>query len=127
MPHRTEGITRVADLPKAKVIRGSRSYSTRPCAQCGRSCYRKRTVVRRLQDLGDLVVDRPRDPHLTYSQNCCCKCKRYFNVDMCDLAPPKSQYTHRVMALAVRLLVEDGVPYQGVAWHLWRDHEAFVP
>jgi transposase-like protein len=84
-------------------------------------------MERTLHDLGDLVVERPRDVHLIYSQHYCCKCKRYFNVDMSDLAPPKSHYTHRVIALAVRLVVEDGLPYRAASWHLWRDHRVFVP
>jgi hypothetical protein len=27
----------------------------------------------------------------------------------------------------VRLVVEDGLPYQAASWHLWRDHRVFVP
>ena len=38
-----------------------------------------------------------------------------------------SQYTHRVINLAVRIVVEDGVPYRPASWHLWRDHRVFVP
>src|SRR5262249_56829452 len=44
-----------------------------------------------------------------------------------DLAAPRAHYTHRVVALAVRLVVEDGLPYQTASWHLWRDHRVFVP
>ena len=123
----TEGITRVEDLPRAKLVERSRNYSRRPCPECGRSCYRNRTVERTLHDLGDLVSERPRDVHLTYSQHYCCKCRRSFNVDTLDLAPPKSHYTQRVIALAVRLVVEDGLPYRAASWHLWRDHRVFVP
>jgi hypothetical protein len=43
------------------------------------------------------------------------------------LAPRNSHYTHRVIALAVRLVVEDGLPYRAASWHLWRDHRVFVP
>jgi hypothetical protein len=124
---RTEGITRVEDLPNAKVVPRSRKFLRRPCPECGRSCYRHRTMQRTLHDLGDLVAERPRDLRLTYSQHYCCKCHRYFNVDTSDLAPPKSHYTHRVVALAVRLVVEDGLPYRAASWHLWRDHRVFVP
>jgi hypothetical protein len=46
---------------------------------------------------------------------------------MSDLALPKSHYTHRVVAMAVRLVVEDGLPYRLASWHLWRDHRVFVP
>jgi transposase-like protein len=84
-------------------------------------------MQRMLHDVGDLVSERPRDLQLTYSQHYCCKCKSYFNVDASDLAPPKSHYTHRVIALAVRLVVEDGLPYRAASWHLWRDHRVFVP
>jgi hypothetical protein len=122
-----EGITRVEDLPKAKVIRRSRDLSHRPCPECGRHCYRHRTLERTLHDLGDPVSERPRDLLLTYSQHYCCKCKSYFNADMSDLALPKSHYTHRVVAMAVRLVVEDGLPYRAASWHLWRDHRVFVP
>lgn len=124
---RTEGITRVEDLPKAKVVRRSRNFSRRPCPKCGRSCYRHQTMQRMLHDLGDLVSEQPRDIHLTYSQHYCCKCHCYFNVDASDLALPKSRYVHRVIALAVRLVVEDGLPYRAASWHLWRDHRVFVP
>src|SRR5262249_3311755 len=47
--------------------------------------------------------------------------------DLSELAPPGSQYPHRVMDLAVRLVVEDGLPYRPASWHLWRDHRVFVP
>lgn len=124
---RTEGITRVEDLPQAKAVPRSRNYARRPCPKCGRSCYRNRTVDRTLHDLGDLVGERPRDIQLTYSQHYCCKCRLYFNEDTSDLAPAKSHYTHRVISLAVRLVVEDGLPYRSASWHLWRDHRVFVP
>ena len=64
---------------------------------------------------------------VTYSQHYCTKCRKYFNADLTDLAPPGSQYTHRVIDLAVRLVVEDGLPYRPASWHLWRDHRVFVP
>jgi hypothetical protein len=123
----TEGITRVEDLPKAKVIRRSRNFLHRPCPECERSCYRHRKLERMLHDLGDPISARPRDVLVTYSQHYCCKCRSYFNVDMSDLALPKSHYTHRVVATAVRLVVEDGLPYRAASWHLWRDHRVFVP
>jgi hypothetical protein len=46
---------------------------------------------------------------------------------MSDYALPKAHYTHRVVALAVRLVVEHGLPNQAASWHLWRDHRVFVP
>jgi hypothetical protein len=123
----TAGRPRAADLPEAKVVPRSRNYARRPCPRCERSCYRKRTVVRTLHDVGDVVSGRPQDVQLTYSQHYCCKCKAYFNVDTSDVAPPKSHYTHRVITLAVRLVVEDGLPYRRASRQLWRDHRVLVP
>ena len=77
--------------------------------------------------MGDLIAGRPRDIHLVYSQHRCTRCRKYFNADMSDYALPKAHYTDRVVALAVRLVVEDGLPYQAASWHLWRDHRVFVP
>ena len=127
VPDVTEGVTRVADLPKPKISKRSRNYKRRPCPHCDRSAYRLRTVVRKLHDLGDPVSGRPRDIHITYSQHRCLGCNTYFNADMDDLALPKGHYTHRVVHAAVRLVVEDGLPYRSASWHLWRDHRVFVP
>jgi predicted RNA-binding Zn-ribbon protein involved in translation (DUF1610 family) len=123
----TEGITRVEDLPRAKMVERSRNYKRRPCPNCGRSAYRLRTVVRRLHDLGDPISGRPRDLNITYSQHRCPECDTYFNADMDDLALPGSHYTHRVVHTAVRLVVEYGLPYRTASWHLWRDQRVFVP
>ena len=57
----------------------------------------------------------------------CARCGLHFSADLSDLAPPGSHYTHRVISLAVRLVIEDGLPYRGASWHLWRDHRVFVP
>ena len=123
----TQGITRVEDLPKPKIIRRSRNYKRRPCPLCGKRAYRLRVVTRILHDLGDLTDGRPRDIELTYSQHRCPHCNHYFNADMEDVALPKCHYTHRVVSMAVRLVVEDGLPYRPASWHLWRDHRVFVP
>jgi len=127
VPDVTEGITRVEDLPPAKVVKRSRNYRRRPCPNCGRSAYRLRTVTRKLHDLGDSISGRPREIHLTYSQHRCPGCNTYFNAEMDDVALPNSHYTHRVVHTAVRLVVEDGLPYRPASWHLWRDHRVFVP
>jgi hypothetical protein len=127
LPDATEGITRPEDLPRAKVVRRSRNYPHLPCPHCGKSCFRNRTRKRLLHDVGDLVHGRPRDIELTYSQHLCTKCHKYFDADTSEYALPKARYTHRVVSLAVRLVVEDGLPYQAASWHLWRDHRVFVP
>ena len=127
MPDATEGIIRAEDLPKPKIVKRSRDFRRQPCPQCEHSSYRHRRAKRVLHDVGDLVSGRPRDVHLAYSVHHCTKCDIYFNSDMSDVALPKSHYTHRVVAVAVRLVVEDGLPYQAASWHLWRDHRVFVP
>lgn len=123
----TEGITRVEDLPKPKLVECARTFKRQPCPQCAHPSYRHRSYIRMLHDLGDLVLGRPREVRLTYSQHYCSFCRCYFKADTEDLAPPASQYTWRVTGLAVRLVVEDGLPYRTASWHLWRDHRVFVP
>jgi transposase len=127
VPDSTEGITRGEELPKPKRVRYSRVYEHRCCPSCGKSCRRRRTYERTLHDLGDLIAGRPRDMVLTYSVYRCSRCRKSFNADMSDLALPKARYTHRVVSLAVRLVVEDGLPYRTASWHRWRDHRVFVP
>ena len=126
-PDPTEGIQRIEALPKPKIIKQTRNYTHLPCPWCGRSAYRDQVFVRPLHDIGDLISGRPHELQVTYSQHHCSACKRYFPADLSDLAPPRGQYTHRVMALAVRVVVEDGLPYRAASWHLWRDHRVFVP
>jgi hypothetical protein len=123
----TEGIVRPEDLPQAKVVRRSRNFRRRCCPRCDKLCWRHDTRTRILHDLGDLVGGCPRDLHLVYSLHRCSRCQKAFAADMSDYAMPKSHYTHRVVSVAVRLVVEDGLPYQSASWHLWRDHRVFVP
>lgn len=127
LPDVTEGITRAEDLPQPLVERRSRNYRRRSCPQCGRSCCRHSLGQRVLHDLGRRRRNRPRDLQVVYSKHRCPTCQRCFNADMSDLAPRKSAYTHRVISLAVRLVIEDGLPYRTAAWHLWRDQRVFVP
>ena len=127
LPDVTEGITQVADLPKPRILARSRNRKRSPCPSCEHSAYRDRVVTRILHDLGDLKVNRPIDLKVTYSQHYCSHCDTYFNADMSDLGLPKAHYTHRVVSMAVRLVVEDGLPYRTASWHLWRDHRVFVP
>jgi transposase len=123
----TEGVTCVEDLPPPRVERRSRNYRRRRCPSCGRGSGRRHVYTRVLRDLGDVRAGRPLDLHVTYSRHRCPRCRAHFNADMLDLAPPGSHYTHRVTAMAVRLVVEDGLPYRAASWHLWRDHRVFVP
>jgi len=127
VPDSTEGITRVEDLPTPVCVPRSRNYRRRPCPRCGRSCYRHALGRRALHALGGLRRDRPCVLQVASSRHYCASCKLHFSAAMADLAPPGSHYTHRVIDLAVRVVVEDGLPYRVASWHLWRDHRVFVP
>src|SRR3954468_2546884 len=126
-PDSTEGITRVEDLPKANTSYRSRVYRRRPGARCGHSSYRDRRARRSLHDLGDTLTGRPRDLVVLYSQHYCTRCRKYFTPQIPDRADPGTHYTRRVVDTAVRLVVEDGLPYRAAAWTLWRDHRVFGP
>ena len=126
-PDPTEGMTAIADLPAPEIVPYSRTDKRHPCPRCGHSAYRDKQFQRTLHDLGNLDLWCPRDLVVTYSQHYGTKCRKYFHADLSDLAPPSGQYTHRVIDLAVRLVVEDGLPYRPTSWHLWRDHRVFVP
>jgi len=126
-PDITQGIRSIDDLPKPKIVKRSRNYRNQPCPECDHRASRVRTVQRTLHDLGDPYSGRPCDIVLTYSQHRCSQCGSYCKANTDDLALPNSHYTHRVVSLAVRLVVEDGLPYRGASWHLWRDHRVFVP
>ena len=119
--------TRPEDLPPPKIIKQRRSYESRPCPHCRKPARRDKVFTRQVHDVGDLVSGRPHELQITYSQHYCSACRKYFNADLSDVAPPHGHYTHRVMALAVLLVVEDGLPYRSTSWTLWRDHRVFVP
>jgi hypothetical protein len=126
-PDLTEGITRVADLPTPRLQCRSRNYRRRCCPWCGQAAYRHDVGYRKLHDLSTLQSGHPLDLFVVYSKHRCLCCGRTFSADLSDLAPPGSHYTNRVIDLAVRLLIEDGLPYRIASWHLWRDHRVFVP
>src|SRR5437764_7882376 len=127
VPDVTEGITRVEDLPPPRLEWRSRNYPRLPCPRCVRRAPRVSVGCRTLHDLGDPRTGRPIDVRVSYSKHHCPSCRRCFTADMSDLALPKCHYTHRAQQTAVRLVVEDGLPYRAASWHLWRDHRLFVP
>jgi hypothetical protein len=114
-------------LPKAKVSVRSRNYRRRPCPRRGHTAYRDRLARRTLHDLGNPLTGRPRDILVLASQHYCTRCRKYFNAELSDLADPGGPYTRRVVELAVRLVVEDGLPHRSAEGALWRDHRVFVP
>jgi hypothetical protein len=127
LPDVTEGLTSPADLPQPRIEQRSRNYRSRRCPHCGLHAGRYARGKRTLHDLGDPRSGRPLDLVVTFSRHHCRSCGCYFPADLSDLARPKCHYTHRVQELAVRLVAEDGLPYQTASWHLWRDHRVFVP
>ena len=127
IPDATEGIPRIEDLPKPRIEQRSRNYRARRCPRCGARAGRYAVASRTLHDLGDPRAGRPIDLVVTISRHHCPDCDLFFPADLSDLAWPKCQYTRRVQDLAVRLVAEDGLPYQTAEWHLWRDHRVFVP
>jgi hypothetical protein len=118
--------TRLEDLPRPKIIKQQRNYESRPCPHCRRPAPRDKVFTRQVHDIGDLVSGRPHKLQITYSQHYCSVCRKYFNADLSDVAPPHGHYTHQV-GTGVRLVAEDGLPYRSASWTLWRDHRVFVP
>ena len=127
VPDPTEGIVNVNDLPEPHLRGYHRDHKQTPCPRCGQLAARHKGEQRTLHDLGDLTTGRPVDLLVSYSSHYCSTCQKYFTINLSDLAPPGSHYTHRVIDLAVRVVVEDGLPYRPASWHLWRDHRVFVP
>src|SRR5712691_9754439 len=126
-PAPTEGIPALADLPQPEIVLYRRNDTRQPCPRCGHSASRDTQSHRTLHDLGNLAVWCPRDLVVTYAQHDWTKCRTYLNADRADLAPPGRHSPHRVIDLAVCIVVEAGVPYRPARWHLWRDHRVFVP
>jgi hypothetical protein len=127
VPDPTEGITNVNDLPAPQLVAYHRDHKQTACPRCGHLASRHKSGQRTLHDLGDLCTGHPVDLLVAYSSHYCDRCKKHFNIDLSDLAPPGAHYTHRVIDLAVRVVSEDGLPYRPASWHLWRDHRVFVP
>jgi hypothetical protein len=112
VPDATEGITRVEDLPKPKIVGRKRGRRRQTCPHCGHRAYRDRRAQRVLHDVGDLVSGRPHDIHLAYSVHYGTPCGKYFNADMSDLALPKSHFRTALEArgLALQGIAADGLP-----------------
>ena len=127
VPDPTEGMVDVNDLPAPTLVAYDRNHDHRPCPRCGHLASRHTFGQRTFHDLGDLSTGCPVDLLVTSSSHSCSKCRKYFHVDLSDVALPGSHSTHRVIQRAVRLVVEDGLPSRPTSGHLWRDHRVFVP
>jgi hypothetical protein len=88
-----------------------RHHKHTPCPRCGARAPRHTSGQRILHDLGDVYAGCPVDLLVTDSSHSCTYCKKYCNIALSDVAPPGSHSTHRVIDLAVRVVVEDGLPY----------------
>ena len=103
----------------------SRNFSCRRCPFCG-------AVALGVWPPAPFMISatpsaaEPIDLHICYSTHRCLACRRSFPADQSDLAPLKSQYD-RVQQTAVRLVIEDDMPYRMASWRLRRDHRVFVP
>lgn len=126
-PDPTEGIVDVNELPPPQLVAYDRNHEHTPCHRCGQLASRHPSGQRTVHDLGDLYVGCPIDLLVTYSSHYCSRCRKHCNIDLSDVAPPGSHDTNRVIDLAVRVVVEDSVPYRPASWRLWRDHRVFVP
>src|SRR5215470_17856478 len=123
----TEAIVDLQALPRPPLVAYSRHPDHTPCPRCGHLAYGHQSGQRTLHDLGDLSTGCPVDLLVTYSSPYCSQCHKHFTIDLSDVAPPGGYYTHRVLQLAGRLVIEAGVPYRPASWPLWRDHRVFVP
>jgi hypothetical protein len=127
VPDPTEGITNVKDLPAPQLVAFDRNHEHTPCPRCAHLAPRHKWGHRTLHDLGEVSTGHPVDLLVAYSSHYCSTCRKHFNIDLTDIAAPGSHYTHRVVQMSVRLVVEDGLPYRPASWHMWRDHRVFVP
>jgi hypothetical protein len=127
VPDPTEGMVDVKDLPTPQLVTYNRNHQQTPCPRCGHLASRHTSDQRTFHDLGDFYIGCPVDLLVTSSHHSCSKCRKYCNLDLSDVALPGSHDTHRVTQMAVRLVVEDGLPSRPASWHLWRDHRVFVP
>ncbi len=118
----TEGMVNVKDLPVPQWTAYDRNHKPTPCPRCGGRAPRHTAGQRLVHDLGAVSAGCPVALLVTYSSHSCASCQKYLNIDLSDVAPPGSRSTHRVIDLAVRVVVDDGLPYRPASEHLWRDH-----
>src|SRR6266446_10022382 len=115
-------MTARAALPPPEIVPYRRHEKRQACPCCGHAAARDKPSQRTRHDLGHLDVWCPRDLVVTEAQHSWTQCRTDVHADRAALAPPSRQSPPRVMALAGRLVVEDGLPYRPARGPLWRDH-----
>ena len=127
-PDPSQGITRIEDLPKPKIRCQSRNYRRRPCPTLRPECLSR--------SAGATHPPRPgQSPDRSAPRTDCDLFPALLHplsqVFQCRHDGPGSPGSHstkyRVVDTAVRLVIEDGLPYCAASWSLWRDHRVFVP
>ena len=127
VPAPTEGSVDSKALPRPQLVAYSRHQEHTPCPRCDHLAYRHHCGPRTLHDLGDWSTACPVDLRVIYSSHSCSPCRKHCNIDRSDGAPPGGHSTQRVIQMAVRLVVDDGLPSRPARWHRWRAHRVFVP
>ena len=127
VPDPPEGMVDVNDLPAPTLVAYDRHHDHTPCPRCGPLASRHTSGQRTFHDLGHVSTGCPVDLVVTSSSPSCSRCQKYLNIALSDVALPGNHDTRRVIQMAVRLVVEDGVPSRPASWHRWRDHRVFVP
>ena len=127
-PDPTVGITRIEDLPKPKIRFQSRNYRRRPVHAADIAPTAIGSVVAPSTTWAIPFTGRPRDidrdllPALLLALPQVLQ-RRHGRSGR----TPAVTILRHVVDIAVRLVVEDGLPYRVAGWTLWRDHRVFVP
>ena len=123
----TEGMVDLKDLPAPQLVPSSRNQQSSPYPRGDALASRHTSGPRTWHDLGDISTGRPVDLLVTDSSPYCAPCQKYCNIAVSDVAPPGGHSPHRGPQVAVRLVVEAGVPSRPTSWPLGRDHRVCVP
>jgi hypothetical protein len=110
VPDPTEGLVDIQDLPRPQLVAYRRNHAPTPCPRCDHLAYRHQCGQRPWHDLGDWSTGGPVDLRVPYAAHDCSQCRKHCTIALSEVAPPGGHYTHRVIPMAVRLVVEDGLP-----------------
>lgn len=120
-PDAAQSVSQNVKLPQPKIKKMHRTPKKCRCPLCHRPATKHDIRTRTLHHLGDPASGRPVEIQLTYAYYYCCKCRKSFKIDTTGIAAPYADYTHDVMKLAVRLVVEDTIALREASWILWRE------